>query len=381
MMISILDRIVPKRQRQIVYYTFPDLADNGFAFFIFVANTQPCFTNIWIVDNFCKRKLYSRMIANYSNSHKHIFVKKNSLRALFYYLESKFVFITHNLYKGAKISKDHYVVNLWHGMPFKRIGKLDGKEISRMQKQKFLTVTSKYFQEVFNRCFDTTLDSILITGQPRTDLLFQRRNGLNTLQINRAAYDRIIIWMPTYRRSNIGEIRYDGRKTSALPVVNEDELILFNGFLKTHNVLCLVKLHPMDSTNESNLHNLSNIVVLNNALLENNGVQLYSILGECDVLMTDYSSVIQDFMLLRRPIILLADDITAYEESRGFIEKDIRGFMPVRFTETYEDLIRTLEKIIVNRDICQYRNERLFNEVHGNFSENVYKSIIHNSAC
>ena len=46
---------------------------------------------------------------------------------------------------------------------------------------------------------------------------------------------------------------------------------------------------------------------------------LNAYLGICDVLVTDYSSVASDYLLLNRPIVLFAPDIDKYRGSRGFL--------------------------------------------------------------
>ena len=72
----------------------------------------------------------------------------------------------------------------------------------------------------------------------------------------------------------------------------------------------------------------------------------------------------------------LRDDIDEFKDSRGFIEDDIRSFMPVDFTETYEDLILNLNNILENKYNQTYRHEDKFNEIKHNFSENIYNTII-----
>jgi CDP-glycerol glycerophosphotransferase (TagB/SpsB family) len=374
LLLSFLNKVISKNSKQIVYYTLTDLTDNGFAFFVYMSNYHQEYKNIWIIDEAQNVELYTCMIKNHTESNNFIFVDKKSIKALYYYLSSKYVFITNYIYSQLEPSENHIITNLWHGMPLKKIGFLAGRE--KVQKQSYITVTSEYYQKVMSNVFGISENNILITGQARNDFLFKNYNIMNRLGINTHAYKKIIIWMPTFRTSSFGEIRTDGLKKHLLPVLNSEKLLLFNTFLQSESLLCLVKLHPFDSTSKNDLINMSNIIVLDNDILQDYSIQLNSLLGECDMLMTDYSSVFIDYMLLKRPIILLADDISEYENSRGFIESDIRNFMPVEFTETYEDLIIVLNQIINNNYQCNYRNEKLFNQVTENFSENIYLNVI-----
>ena len=55
---------------------------------------------------------------------------------------------------------------------------------------------------------------------------------------------------------------------------------------------------------------------------------IYHIMDAFDVLVTDYSSVYVDFLLLNKPIIFSCPDIEVYKRDRGFIVDDPEMFMP-----------------------------------------------------
>ena len=81
---------------------------------------------------------------------------------------------------------------------------------------------------------------------------------------------------------------------------------------------------------------------------------LNAYLGTCDVLVTDYSSVASDYLLLNRPIVLFAPDIDKYRGSRGFLFDPIEmqpGVLTRSKTELYALLsdVRGLP-LPVNRD-------------------------------
>jgi CDP-glycerol glycerophosphotransferase len=81
---------------------------------------------------------------------------------------------------------------------------------------------------------------------------------------------------------------------------------------------------------------------------------LNAYLGICDVLVTDYSSVASDYLLLNRPIVLFAPDIDKYRGGRGFLFDPIEmqpGVLTRSKTELYALLsdVRGLP-LPVNRD-------------------------------
>ncbi len=55
---------------------------------------------------------------------------------------------------------------------------------------------------------------------------------------------------------------------------------------------------------------------------------LYSLLGRADALITDYSSVYFDYLLLDRPIGFAVGDMKDYEGERGFTVDNPYDYMP-----------------------------------------------------
>ena len=62
-----------------------------------------------------------------------------------------------------------------------------------------------------------------------------------------------------------------------------------------------------------------------------------------DLLITDYSSNIYEFSLMRKPILFSAFDIDEYTETRGF-HRDYRTNVPGKIVETFDDMIQAIEK-------------------------------------
>ena len=74
--------------------------------------------------------------------------------------------------------------------------------------------------------------------------------------------------------------------------------------------------------------NLSNILFINDAFFTKNQISSYEFVGNCDALITDYSSIYYDFMLCDKPIALVWEDIEEYKQNPGFaigVEKYLDG--------------------------------------------------------
>lgn len=89
-----------------------------------------------------------------------------------------------------------------------------------------------------------------------------------------------------------------------------------------------IKLHPLSESSPDRLRKFNNISVIDQETFEKNGVGLYSLLGRADALITDYSSVYFDYLLLDRPIGFAVGDMKDYEGERGFTVDNPYEYMP-----------------------------------------------------
>ena len=72
--------------------------------------------------------------------------------------------------------------------------------------------------------------------------------------------------------------------------------------------------------------------------LDRQNMDIYDLMKRSRALITDYSSVYFDYLLLDRPIGFTLGDIKQYEEERGFVVKDPESLMPGEKLRSFEDL-------------------------------------------
>lgn len=220
------------------------------------------------------------------------------------------------------------VINLWHGVPWKKIGvdkekSAKGRQLFYMRMQyslygsKYYLALSKEFSNILKKAYYCDDQNIIKAGYPRNTLFYDKgslascRNKLvDYLKVHyHAELDdsvRFICYMPTFR-DHVNDI------FSFMKEVNTDLLDL----LERHNAVILEKSHYVTE-------NRSNAVI-------DKGKRIYRIsgdfiaqelLGASDVLITDYSSCFFDYLLLDRPIIHFLYDYKYYEnDDRGLYYK------------------------------------------------------------
>ena len=78
-----------------------------------------------------------------------------------------------------------------------------------------------------------------------------------------------------------------------------------------------------------------------------------------DALITDYSSVFYDYLLLDRPIAFTINDLNEYADTRGFVFENPLQFMPGEKISTKHEFIRFLENVYQGDDRYQSKRKEI----------------------
>jgi len=271
-----------------------------------------------------------------------------SFRQLF---GSKYILFTHLIFPYDRYLKNQITVNLWHGVGHKKINTARG--FKQGVPANYTIATSKMTQKMFADLFANPIETVFIGGMPRNDLMlrtkdsefkFHQDTGLN-------GYDRIIIWMPTFRRKV-------SKNTAGQTIISETDNIFgidsfnierFNQMLNRHNSLCVVKSHYYVKEYK-NRQGLSNFLFINDNWLYENGILLYELLSKTAALITDYSSVMTDYSLLDKPIFLIAEDIEDYKKSQGLYFEDYENRVPSKLFLSQNELFEAVKLFLEHGD-------------------------------
>ena len=365
------NRLVSKRNI-ILFNSYPAYSDNSRALYEYILRNRPDITKkykiIWGQE---KGASIPKELSHYSIET----IDKKSLKGIYTFLSAKYVFSTHGYFPGVKSGNGQVQINLWHGCGYKSITDAD-----RIYRGDINTVTGSIYVPIHEKVFDMKQGTVYPTGLPRNDLLFTNRGVMPKLGIDKNKYKKIYIWMPTYRKANEGHKEVDGKADAfTISTMTHDELDLLNKTLKPLGILLIVKPHPMDAKVFNNVSCFSNIKTITNAELKNAGVQLYEFIAETDALLSDYSSVVIDYLMLQKPVVMVMSDIQEYKNSRGFVFKNIKDYLPgpiITNTESLTDYFMDADK--VNERWAEKRNQlsRTFHDnLDGNSCERVCNLI------
>lgn len=369
-----INYITPKNKNKIVFISGPDYSDNSRALYEHMQKKNE-YKNIWLVKNDeIFKQLKNRKIKVY---------KTKSIKGLILFFTSKYIVSNQNNLLSIKSRKQIYI-SLWHGMPLKNIHFLDDNididSLKYNEKIDFTIATSKLMKLAMSSAFNIKASNVLITGQPRNDALLQKNDCLSRLiEIQKSDFDKIAFYLPTYR-SGVG--RNDGLMTNEnLINLNRYDEIKLNEYLKLKKILLVVKLHPVEE-NKIEKKSYSNIKIIDSKEMNLQLVDLNQIISESDLLITDYSSVFFDYLIMNKPILFLDTDKNEYSKNRGFIFDNVEFWRPGPKVNNLESFICEVNNLLSDKKYFKKERDSINSLINTYYddksSERVYQKIFKN---
>ena len=280
-------------------------------------------------------------------------IKTNTYRYFFIALKAKYWITNSSIEKGLKFkNKNTVYINTWHGTAIKKMGKDAPITAFRFRTSKYdvMYAQSEYDIEVFSKAFELPKDIFALVGLPRNDELFNvNKNEIEEIRkkLNIPKNKKVILYAPTFREYN----RDKNGCIIAPPIdlkkwknkLSKNYVVLFRAHYEVNNV--------MGIKNDDFIYNVTDYGNLN------------ELMKIADILISDYSSIMFDYSILKRPIFSYAYDYEEYENKRGMYI-DIKTELPNEICETEDEL---LEKITN----CNFEEEK-------NKTEKFFKKYIQN---
>ena len=292
---------------------------------------------------------------------------KNPFRAIRYlrYIQyAKYCFFTDACYWLRNHSEDQILVSLWHGCGFKarsRQSEPTGPHYN------YMTVNSDFYAELHQRIYGCRKEQMLATGVPKQDLLFHPVDISFFEPFGLKEGDKIVFWLPTFRhhtakpRLNAGT----ARSATGLEIFDEEEKCRdLDIWLSDQRMFLFIKLHPSEKQETVRLKGFHRIIMLDPWRLKRQSIHINRLLGRADALISDYSSVAVDFLLLDRPVGFVTSDLECYRESRGFAFEPITEYLPGPEIRTREEFCGFLGSVARGEDVLAPKRKRLTSLFH-----------------
>ncbi|WP_367369428.1 CDP-glycerol glycerophosphotransferase family protein [Pediococcus ethanolidurans] len=288
------------------------------------------------------------------------FVRRNSFKAFWLELKAGYAFVSHGYQDLGSVSllRGNITVQLWHGFPIKRIGADDKKNKKEGNKifesYSFFLANSPLMKKRIISAFKyygANEKNVVLAQQPRVNYLSENIDNINLRieirkRIGVSEYQTMILYLPTFRNKLSDSFSFYNQQSS-----------FFEKLDKKSNFVFVERQHFASKTHK-NVNKEKKFVIEMNSQID-----VQDALLAADILVTDYSSVYVDFLVLKRPIIHFIFDNKNYEKKdRGIyntkFENEAAG--PIVYnTGDLADLLNSIKK----------KKSRISNET------NMYKKI------
>jgi CDP-glycerol glycerophosphotransferase len=367
-------RTIPKDKNLLVFGDRAGrrMADNSRHLFFYLNKYYKEFHCVWITKD--------PKILNYLRKNNYKVYYSSSLIGIYYCFRAKF-----HIYNFLEDDINRFIslfsnsILLWHGVLPKKLKdiKIQTSSLSKYLNEKiskyFIYPNKKLSKNIFDR-FPEKKYELIISNLPR-NLIFNEtasetmnylrtEEEINFIKSIKKQKKNVFGYFPTWRSDGLELFR---------DLKNFKELKDIDKVLEDSNSLLLIKRHMNSDKKDKNIlynKNIENIFrymdSLKNFRFINYDFDLNSMLTICNVLITDYSGVIFDFLYQDKPIITYAPDYKIFNKQNGF------SFDPIenKFTH-YANNIEMLIKYIIEFNL----NKKLFSSKFKN-QRNIVKNQI-----
>ena len=355
------------QENQILFYSTPSFSDNAKVLFDYLKqNYADRFHIIWLIrkEDPIPEQQYEHVEFIRADSD---YFRGGTFRALKAIAQSRYIFFTHTSpVRYIRKRPGQFVVNLWHGCGYKDIQKI-GKTGIEINPFDIMFVPGTIFVKTKSKFWSCPENMIIPLGYPRYNLLFASSLKAQAFCSKlRGSSSKLIAWLPTFR--NTGKDRMPEERiqyTFELPLLtNKEELQQLNLFCKEQGVTLCIKRHPMQIRYSCEKNSYSNIRFISNQDIKEAGIELYSIFQYTDALISDYSSISIDYILLDKPMSFVLNDFQEYKNSRGFVFEDPLEYMPGHHLYKFDDLKAFIQDIVDGKDLYREKRAEIMPVVH-----------------
>jgi CDP-glycerol glycerophosphotransferase (TagB/SpsB family) len=314
----------------------------------------------------------------------------DSLRGIFLLYKAKYAFYTNRLRDIAidyrAVPSNLKMIFLSHGQSVKNTRltvkvKVDAgfrnDSLKAAAQTVFALSTSPFMAQVQAESNGLKPETYRHTGFPRNDWMFNPPSEAFDAWGNFTKgkkYKKVVLYAPTWRRT--------APKTMMFPFKDFDTAALVK-YVEENDILLLLRPHLQDLTNNAACAKVNRTLV---ALSPNirlatikEFVEANFLLPFVDALITDYSSIYHDFLLLNRPILFVPYDLTTFDLVNGFKYPYLEN-LPGPIISSQAQLLDEFSALGTGNDQFLEQRKRLANLIYtfqdGFASERLAKEVL-----
>ncbi|MCX5749195.1 MAG: CDP-glycerol glycerophosphotransferase family protein [Candidatus Saganbacteria bacterium] len=336
--------LVPRRKDIVVFGSWEGkkFCDNAKYLFLYIAKNCKEYRPVWISRN---NKIISDLRAQGFEA-----FHARSLKGSWFCWRAKFIFITHSLTYDVNpvVTRGAVILDLFHAtLPIKKMGYDVTQECPLLKRAiNFLSTPFEYIKAdyafspsknispILSTALRVKTANIKVTGLPRSDYMLQ----VNDQESNKDYYKifkgrkfkNMIYYIPTFRSRKEFDLFHYGFSEAQI-----------NDLLEKTDSVLLIRFHPFDSDKYKDIAQNKERIFFDNT------DDLYPLLKKADILITDYSSICFDYLLMDKPIVFANFDYADYLKERP-LYCDYAKITPGVKAENWPDLVKSLELILIS---------------------------------
>lgn len=274
---------------------------------------------------------------------------------------SRVVVIDGNNFAVCNVKKkpETVVVQIWHACgAIKKFG-CDYSRRYSISNYDYVVTSSSTSKEFFASAFQMSKDRILTLGVAKTDRLFdkvriQRYRSEIIKKYPSIEGKKVVLYAPTFRGDGVFSKSYMDIDLDKLAEKLGDDYVI------------MYKMHPISQYNKK--QNKRTIIDVCNE-------SLYKLFAISDMLVTDYSAIMYDYLILEKPIYFYTPDLSEYVDNRG-IYWDYENYVPGSICYTEEELAKSIADNEYDlKKVIKLKNE-FFDYLDGNSTKRIGEFIL-----
>ncbi len=237
--------------------------------------------------------------------------------------------------------------------------------------------TSDMISSMQEECLQIGRDKHIVTGYPRNDLL----NTCTTEDMsiwtdfigNKVRDSKVILYAPSWRH---------GREATKFFPFDDFDTSLLVDFLEKQNIVLLLRPHMNDLFKYPDLVRFLSGLCEKSVHIRLAGhdvlADVNTILPFADMLISDYSALYHDYLLLDRPMLFVPYDYDEFSQQNGFLY-DYKALLPGPWLTSMSEFFTAVNSVVEGNDTHKVQRHRLKQMIHQyddvNSRERVYKLI------
>lgn len=265
-----------------------------------------------------------------------------------------------------------------HGIPLKADrDHNDSSKPNSLEKSDYMLYSSEECESHFKQWDSSTVNPLpelqavrsgtaIHAGYPRTDIFFRNINGAKigeSMDLLKQVYsftegDDVIGYFPTFRDK---EFEFS----------NMFDVKSLQSFLKIYDQKLLISPHKLLNIDED-------VLEMERVHVAKSELDSHLFLDRIDILITDYSSIYFDYLLLDRPVVFYTPDYSTYQDIRG-VHPNYENVIAGPRVDDFEGLLDQLESIVNGVDEYGDRRQeirdRFFEHADGNACKRIVERL------